>query len=187
MVQLTLLDHLRLTFGHVVYRHRAHARLAQSLTRWSRRLRAAEVLVVVAVAYTAGAAAFSKGQPYAIVSAILAGVALVMLVVHLTIDFDTPAQTHMICAGRLWLIRERYRALLTDLADGSVDVDGARRGRDALMNELHAIYERAAVVDHDAYQSAAQAAAALDDVSLSDEEIDKFLPQSLHKAGKSAA
>jgi len=187
MVQLTLLDHLRLTFGHVVYRHRAHARLAQSLMRWSRRLRAAEVLTMLAVVLTAGAAAFNKGQGYAIASAILAAIALVILVLHLTIDLDTPAQTHTICAGRLWLIRERYRALLTDLADGSVDVDGARRGRDALMNELHAIYERAAVVDREAYQSASQAAAALDDVSLSDEEIDRFLPQSLHKAGRSAA
>jgi len=186
-VQLTLLDHLRLTFGHVVYRHRAHSHLARSLARWSRRLRAAEALWMVAVAYTAGAAAFNKGQSYAIASAILAGLALVTLLVHLTIDLDVPAQTHSVCAGRLWLIRERYRALMTDLVDGGVDLDGARRGRDELMNELHAIYERAAMVDHEAYKSAAQAVAALDDVSLTDEEIDLFLPKSLHKSSQSAA
>src|SRR5262245_31756467 len=46
-VQLTLLDHLRLTFGHVVYRHRAHAHLARSLAQWSRRLRIAEALWMV--------------------------------------------------------------------------------------------------------------------------------------------
>ena len=45
----------------------------------------------------------------------------------------------------------------------------------------------AALIDHEAYRSAAQAVASLDDVSLTDEEIDLFLPKSLHKTGASAA
>jgi hypothetical protein len=186
-VQLTLLDHLRLTFGHVVHRHRAHSHLAHSFARWSRRLRAAEVVWVIAIAYTAGAAAFNNGRAYAAAAAILAGLALITLLVHLTIDLDGRAQTHAVCAGRLWLIRERYRGLLTDLVDESIDLDTARRWRDELMNELHAIYERASLVDQEAYRSASQAVVALDDVSLTDEEIDLFLPKSLHKAGRSAA
>ena len=28
MFQLTLVDHLRMTFGHIVYQHRAHAQIA---------------------------------------------------------------------------------------------------------------------------------------------------------------
>jgi hypothetical protein len=187
MFQLSLVDHLRLTFGHVVYRYRAHAHLAYASARWSRRLRAAEVLLLIGVAFSAGAAAVGQGPVYAAVSAILAVCAIVTLLFSLTIDFGGAAQTHSVCAGRLWLIRERYRALLTDLADGALDLDGARRGRDALMNELHTIYERAALVDQEAYQSAARAVTASDDVSLSDEEIDVFLPKSLQKAGRPAA
>ena len=30
MFELTLIDHLRLTFGHVVYRHKTHSRLHTS-------------------------------------------------------------------------------------------------------------------------------------------------------------
>ena len=186
-MQLTLLEHLRLTFGHVVHRHRVHAELAHSSARWSRRLRMLEALWMVAVAYTAAAAAFNKGQAYALASAILAGFALVTFVIHLTIDLDVSAQTHGICAGRMWLIRERYRALLADLVDGAVDLDAARRGRDTLMTEMHAIYERAALLDHESYRATAPRLTTIDDVPISDEEIDQLLPKSLQKAGKSAA
>lgn len=186
-MQLTLLDHLRLTFGHVVHRHRAHAHLAHSFARWSRWLRAGEALCMIAVAYAAGAAAFGNGRAYAIAAAIVAGLALVMLLVHLTINLDGRARTHAVCAGRLWLIRERYRGLLTDMVDENVDLDTARRRRDELMNELHAIYEHAALVDQEAYRSASRTVVALDEVSPTDEEIDLFLPKSLRKTGRSAA
>src|SRR5262249_52289209 len=129
----------------------------------------------------------NKGQGYALMSAILAGFALLTLLVRLTVDLDASAQTHGICAGRLWLLRERYRSLLADLADGAVDLESARRGRDSLMTEMHAIYERAALVDHESYRSAVQPLATIDDAPVSDEEIDQLLPKSLQKAGKSAA
>jgi conflict system pore-forming effector with SLATT domain len=187
MFQLSLVDHLRLTFGHVVYRQRAHSQLALSLSRWSRRLRAAEVVLMVGVAFSAGAAAVTNVHAYAVLSAVLAGLAVLMLLASLMMDLDVSAQTHMVCAGRLWLIRERYRALMTDLVDGAIDLEGARRGRDLLMNDLHTIYERASVVDQQAYESASKAVAGFDDVSLSDEEIDHFLPKSLQKTTRNAA
>jgi hypothetical protein len=187
MFQLSLIDHLRLTFGHVVYRQRAHSQLAFSQAQWSRRLRGAEVVLMIGVAFSAGAAAVTSGQAYAIIGAILAVAAILTLLVGLMTELDASAQSHMVCAGRLWLLRERYRALMTDLADGAIDLEGARLGRDTLMNELHSIYERAAPVDKEAYQSAAKAVAAYDDVSFSDEEIDAFLPKSLRKTGRTAA
>lgn len=187
MFQLSLIDHLRLTFGHVVYRQRAHSQLAFTHAQWSRRLRAAEVVLIIGVGFSAGAAAMTSGQGYAIVSAILAVAAVLTLLVGLMTEYDASAQSHMVCAGRLWLLRERYRALMTDLVDGAIDLEGARQGRDTLMNELHTIYERAAPVDQEAYQSAAKAVAAFDDVSFSDEEIDNFLPKSLRKTGRTAA
>jgi conflict system pore-forming effector with SLATT domain len=184
MFQLTLLDHLRLTFGHVVYRHKAHAHMARARARMSRFVRGAETLLVAGAAFAAFGAVFGKGPAYSIASAILAALALATLLLHLTFDLDGAAQAHASCAGRLWQIREQYRALLSDLADGAIDADGARRARDTLMNELHAIHENAPLADPDAYPSGGQAAA--DEGALTDEEIDRFLPPSLQKAGKPA-
>jgi hypothetical protein len=187
---LSLLDHLRLTFGHVVYRHRAHSKIAHARARWSRRLKAAEALLMTGVMITAASASAGNGRAYAIASFLLASLALVVLLIHLTFDLDRTARAHASCATQLWQILERYRAMLSDLTDGAIDVDVARIRRDALMNELNGIYAQAPPLDHQAYQTAKQAATAdeatLTEATLTDEEIDLFLPKSLQKAGKSA-
>jgi len=186
MVGITLLDHLRLTFGQVVYRHKAHSRIAYVRGRQGRWLRAVEALLMTAVARVSMAAALGHGRAFAIAAAVLATTALAVLMVHLALDLDGSATVHGACAARLWPMRERYRALLSDLADGAIDVDAARDRRDVLMNELHGIYEQAPPADQPAYQDAGRAAAIASEAALSDEEIDVFLPKSLHQAGKSA-
>jgi hypothetical protein len=180
MFQLSLLDHLRLTFGHVVYRQQAHAQIARSRAQQSRWLRGAETLSMTATAIVAVGAAFGRGYGYVVAGAVFAVLSLVTLVLHLMLDLDASARAHALCAGRLWQIRERYRALLSDLCDGAIDVEGARRGRDALMTELHAIYENGPPADRQV------AGRPIDQAALSDEEIDVFLPRSLQKTAKPA-
>ena len=187
MLNLTLLDHLRLTFGHVVYRHGAHARLASTRARWSRGLRAAEALLMTGVGIAAFGAASGRGAVYAIAAALLASVALIALLIHLTFDLDGAARAHAQCATQLWRIRERYHALLSDLSDGAIDLDEARCRRDRLMNELYRVYDHAPPGDERAYQAASQATLTDGNSALADEEVDRFLPRSLHKPGTSAA
>jgi hypothetical protein len=150
MFSLTLRDHLRVTFNQVVHRHKVHARAAQSNALWNRRLRGSEALLMGGAGIAAAAAAFGHGQIPAVIAAVLASLALVILLVHLTIDFETTAQAHARCSARLWDIRERYRSLLSDLNDGVLDVGEARRRRDKLMEELGAIYESIPITHLDA-------------------------------------
>ena len=179
MFELTLLDHLRLTFGHIVFRHKAHAHIACWRARWSRRLRMAEALLMLGVATAAFAAASGRSHVYDIISASLAGLALTALLIHLSSDLDGTARVHAECAGRLWQLREKYRALLSDLSDQAIDLEAARRGRDGLMQELHAIYAEAPPEDYQAYQLAAQAVRTEGEGDHYDEEIDAFLVKSL--------
>jgi hypothetical protein len=179
MFELTLLDHLRLTYAQVAVRHKTHAQMACWRARWSRGLRAGEALMMAGVAAAAGAAAAGHGRVYEIVSAVLAVLALAALLIHVSFDLDGTAKVHAACASRLWQLRERYRALLSDLSDGAIDLDGARRGRDALMLEMHAIYQEAPPEDHRAYQAAARALLAAGEGDFHEEEIDAFLAKSL--------
>lgn len=187
MFNLTLSEHLRLMFGHVIQRQRAHAHLAHTNARWSRWFRGAEALLMLGVAAVASAAAFGQGHGYVIAAAILAGLALVALLMHLTFDVDGSADAHRTCATRLWRIQEQYRVLLSDLSDAALDADAGRLRRDALMNELHAVYENAPLADPRAYQTVARSILTADEVTLSDKDIDVFLPTSLHKAEKAPA
>jgi hypothetical protein len=180
MFELTLFDHLRLTFGHVAHRHQAHMRTATSRARWSRWLRATEALLMAGVLFTALNVAVGKGVRYAIVCGILATLALVLLLVRLAFDFDASARANGLCAARLWHIRERYQAVLSDLADGAIDVPTARMQRDGLMGDLLALSQDPSS-DPVAYLPGESLSAAGDEAALSDEDIDHFLPKSLHK------
>ena len=183
MFELTLFDHLRMTFGHIIHRHRVHSELAQSRLRLDRALRIAEVVLIVGVLVCTLAGLYGRGYVYLISAAGLAAVALVALLCHLTLDLDRSAQAHAACATRMWHLRERYRALLSDLHDGALGIDAVRRKRDDLIAELRQVYEDAPPVERKAYQTAGQALRAdEDDKALSDEEIDKFLPKSLQAA-----
>ena len=187
MFGLTLVDHLRLTFGHIIYTHRAHARLALRHGRWSRGLQAAEALLVIAAA-AASMGLIQTGQTaYAVTTATTATLALLVLVLRLLFDFESSAATHRTCSAHLWHLREQYRALLADLQDGSITLDAARDRRDVLMQHLHDVYKDAPPFDRSAYEAARSALPAQHEAALNDEEVDRFMPESLKKGGKSAA
>src|SRR5438132_217521 len=92
MFQLTLLDHLRLTFGHVVYRHKAHAHTAQTRAQRNRWIRSAEALLIAGAAFTSVAASFGKGIAFSIAAAVLAALALLTLLLDLSLDLDASAR-----------------------------------------------------------------------------------------------
>jgi hypothetical protein len=176
-----------MTFGHIIHRHRAHAELAQSRRQWDRALRIAEVVLVVCVLVASLASAYGRGYWYSIAAAILSALTIVVVLCHLTLDLDSSAQAHAACATRMWHMRERYRALLSDLHDGALGVDAVRRRRDELIAELRQVYEEAPPLERKAYQTAGQSLRTGDDEkALSDEEIDRLLPKSLQAEAKTA-
>ena len=152
MFNLTLRDHLHLTFNEIIERHSAHTGKAHARARWSRWLKGSEAVLIGGVAIAAAGAAYGQGHRLAIAAAALACVALLILLVDLTFDFDASARAHAVCGAHLWDLRERYRSLLSDLHDGALTLAEARLRRDRLMDELRAIYEAtsAVAIEHEA-------------------------------------
>src|SRR6266571_4983035 len=136
MFELSLFDHLRLTFGHIVYRQKAHSRIAHSRVVWSRIVRGSEAVLMLGVVLTSLAAAYGRGPVYVLATAVLGGLAMLTLLVHLTFYLDMSARAHWSAAARLWQIREQYRAVLSDLHDGAIDPAMARQRRDALTGMM---------------------------------------------------
>jgi hypothetical protein len=187
MFALSLVDHLRLTFGHVIYTHRAHASLAWRQARWNRWLLGAEAILMLAAAL-ASVAMMSTGQTtFAVVSAVAASLSVCAVIVRLVFDFDGRAAAHRACSARLWHIREQYRALLADLKDEYLTIDRVRERRDELAGMLRAVYEHVPPADRAAYEAARRALPVEDEGPLTDEEIDRFLPLALQKGEKPAS
>ena len=186
MFQITLLDHLRMSFGGVVHGYRAHSQIAERLHRRVWQLRIGE-LVLLGGALAANITAVVRSDPrYAVVSAVVAGLALALFTLYVAVNLESRIYAHRWCASRLWLIREKYRALLAEMRDGTLTLDDVRERRDQLIAELHAVTEHAPLVDRPTYLSARQALSAAAETVLTDEEIDAFLPQSLRKASPDA-
>jgi hypothetical protein len=186
MFDLSLVDTLRMSFGQVVHHHKAHTQAARALVRTNRAFRAAETVLLMGVLITSVTASAGKVFPYTIVSAVLAAFALGLFLVHVMFDFDSTARAHHAFATRLWHIREQYRALLSDINDDALDQDTARSRRNALMNELHAIYQSAPPLGRRIFAASTKNADTAEETALTDAEIDRFLPKSLHGTRKSA-
>jgi hypothetical protein len=72
--------------------------------------------------------------------------------------------------------------LLTDIKAGVVDVEGVRIMRDKLQSDLHKLYKGSPRTLSKAYDKASTALKKMDEMTFSEEEIDKFLPKTLRKA-----
>jgi hypothetical protein len=178
--QLSLVDHIRLSFGSVAASYRAHARAAERLS--SRAWRSRAVLVVLlGLATGASFVALGGVRQAQFAAAALSTTALVGLSIAFALDFEARAFAHRACAARLWLLAEKYRALLADAHDGLIDLEQTTARRDALMREVQNVYEHALPADRDAYQIAREALGA-GTGSPPDAEIDRLLPASLRQA-----
>lgn len=96
-------------------------------------------------------------------------------------DLGEISQKHRAAAADIWLIREKYLSLLTDLRAGLRPLDEVRRERDALLAELHTTYSGAPSTNYKAYEKAQKALKELDDMTFSDDEIDKLLPREMRR------
>jgi hypothetical protein len=178
--QLSLIDHIRLSFGSVVTSYRAHARAAErlSLRAWQARV---VVAILLALATGASFLALAQGQPVQIAAAALSVSALLGYTIVVSLDFDSRAYAHRACAARLWLLGEKYRALLAEVHDGLIEMPDVTARRDALMREVQAVYENALPADRHAYEIAREALGTAENAP-SDQDIDRSLPASLKRS-----
>jgi hypothetical protein len=185
MFQLSLVDHIRLSFGSVATSYRAHARAAERLTA---RARQSRMFMVILLGAATGTSLFTltgtRPAQYAAIAT--AALALVAYTVVLSLDFEPRAAAHRGCAARLWLISEKYRSLLAEVHDGLVDLPAVTKRRDDLMREVQVVYEHALPTDREAYRIAREALGAGESVP-SDQDIDRLLPASMRHQQASPA
>jgi len=170
---------LRECFGRVVYSHKTHEKCADLLLS---RLSKIKLWQIILSAITTGgflAVVFGAG-PVGAAAGVVVSTALLVLNAY-TKDYDLGelAQKHKQAANEIWLIREKYLSLITDLRLGEKAVADMVNERDALLEELHAAYNGSPSTTYDAYKKAQQALQQLEDMTFSDAEIDAFLPTAL--------
>jgi hypothetical protein len=124
---------------------------------------------------------FGAGQVGAIAGLIVSIALLVLNAYTKDYDHGELAQKHRQAAADIWIIREKYLSLLTDLKMTAKAIEVIRAERDALLKQLHLVYSGAPSTNNKAYCAAQQALQNLEDMTFSDDEVDAFLPKELKR------
>jgi hypothetical protein len=175
---------LRECFGRVVYSHKTHEKCADILLS---RLSTIKVWQIALSAITTGgflSTFFGSGEIGAGIGVVISTALLVLNAYTKNYDLGELAQKHRGAAADLWLIREQYLTLLTDLRGASQSLTEIMSARNTLLKDLHAVYTGAPSTTFQAYKKAQEALQRFEDLTFSDSEIDAFLPSELKKANK---
>ena len=177
MFQLSLVDHIRLSFGSIVSAYEGHTDAAARLARWSWYAKLAILAALGAAAGTSIAAAV-RGGFYTVAAAVLSAAAFAACAAFVAVDPEARVYGHRTTAARLWLTCEKYRALLTEIHDQLIDVAAIAQRRDALLKEVAELFEQAPPADRATYEIARKALGG----AYSEQQVDQFLPLSLRRA-----
>lgn len=186
MFHLSVIDHIRLSFGAVVGAYQAHADAAAALARWGWRTKLA-MLALIGVAAVSGLVALQQGRVFQIAAAVAAAAGFVACAVYTALDSEPRIYGHRASAARLWLLSEKYRALLADVHDEVIDMPTLMKRRDALLQEAAAVFEQAPPGDRHTYEIARRALSGGSKVGYTDRDVDEFLPPSLRRANNAPA
>ena len=175
---------IRECFGRVVYSHKTHEKLADILLGRLSLIKWGQIILSAITAAGCISIVFGAGRAGIILSAVISTLLLVLNAYTKDYDLGELAQKSRHAAADLWIIREKYLSLLTDLRMGTRAVEDVILDRDKLLEALYGVYSVAPSTNKRAYVKAQKALKTLEDMTFSDEEIDAFLPRELKKVAR---
>lgn len=173
---------LRECFGRVVYSHKTQEKCADILLALRSKLKLWQIILSALTTGGFMAAVFGAGQGAAILGTLISTALLALNAYTKNYDLGELAQKHKQAASALWLIREKYLSLITDLVMGEKPIEKMQEERDSLLKQLSSAYASAPPTTGDAYTKAQEALKVKEDLTFSESEIDAFLPKELKRS-----
>ena len=170
---------LRECYGRAVYSHKTHEKCADILLERLSRIKLWQIILSALTTGSFLATILRSSDAAALVGMIISTVLLVLNAYTKNYDLGELAQKHKQAANDIWLIREQYLSLLTDLRGGDMLSEHLLLERDRLVVALHAVYAGSPSTNYAAYKKAQEGLKINEEMTFSDEEIDAFLPKKL--------
>jgi hypothetical protein len=156
MFHLGVVDHVRLSLTREGENYAIHARAAEQLARRASSVRIGVLVLMLTAAAASAVGIAEAGIAFRIAAVVAGSIAFAAHSVYIACGLETRVNAHRACANSLWIICERYRALLSEIHDGLLDRGGILRRRDALAAETQAAYAQAFPLDQAAFETARQ-------------------------------
>jgi hypothetical protein len=181
MFQITVVDHVRLSFASILAAYEGHADAAAKLARWTSYAKRG-LIALAGITAAVAAIGVKGGYGWQVATAILAAVLFGGCATFVALDHQPRMYGHRRSTARLWVICEKYRALLAEMHDDLVDLPTLRDRRNALVSEAAAVLEHSAPDDRYTYEIAKAALSGPKGAGYPDWLIDRYLPEALRKA-----
>lgn len=177
-------DQIRESFGRVAWTHKTHEKASDIARKNSDLLK--NIQMIISAVTTSGLMVSLVGdnKAGAILGTVFSTILLIINLIFKNYDYSLKSNTHAEVAVKLWNIREEYISLLTDINMQSLEVNEIIKKRDLLQEKVFKIYQNAPRTDSKAYNEASKGLKEQEELTFSDEEIDKFLPRVLRKKGE---
>lgn len=178
------LDLLREAYGRVVYTQTTHEYAAQTLQGRNNRFKWFNIIINVLAFGGLIGVLVTNESVIKIITAVLSSLSLASSIYQLSFNPETEAIQHKAAARELWYVREKYKNLIADLMNSTIDKQEVVKRRDALLEELKLIYKFSPATDSDSYKKAQKALQMEDEQTFGEEELDLLLPESLRLSSK---
>lgn len=175
---------MRECYARVVWTHKTHEKCADILNKRLNWIKSAQIILSGIITTGILVTIFGKYQLVGIFTAILSFLLTLANTYLKQYDLGGMAQKHADAAISLWKIREDYLSILTDLQSNSADYQALGEKRNSIQSDLFKIYKGSPRTFSKAYNKASSALKNQEELTFSDEEIDKFLPKLLRKSNK---
>ncbi|MFA0183204.1 SLATT domain-containing protein [Vibrio cyclitrophicus] len=179
--ELALEGQLRECYGRVVYSHKTHEKCSDILLSKLSLIKIWQIILSVVTTGGFATEIFDVWNLGVFVGGVASTILLVLNAYTKDYDLGELAQKHKHAANEIWLIREKYLSLLTDLKSRSIPLQQVKEERDRLMDDLHSVYAGSPSTNFKAYTKAQDALQNKEDMTFSDAEIDAFLPSELKR------
>jgi hypothetical protein len=172
---------LRENYGKIVYSHKTQEKCADILSERNNYIKNFQIILSGLITTGLLVRVF-KGEEWAlIVSTILSAIQFALTSYLKEYNLGETIQKHTNAALELLEIREKYLSLLTDLNTRVISLNQVIVRRDELQEELSKTYKGSPRTFSKAYVNAQKALQINEELTFSNEEIDKFLPIPLRK------
>lgn len=182
--EITLESQIREIYGRVIYTHKTHEKCADILKERSDCLKLSEIILSASTTTTILVVLFGEGKISQLIAAFLSTILLGLTLYSKDFNLLAIAEKHKQAALNILEIREKLLSLLVDIRIGNKQIEQLQQTRDTLNEQLLNTYRGAPKTINKAYEIASKALKENEDFTFSDEEIDKFLPESLRRSCK---
>lgn len=174
-------DAIREAFGRVSYTHKTHEKDRERLTKKATHMKWTNVILNAITFGGVLTAITTQTQGGLFISLVFAMLSAGFTLYQLSFNPQEEAQQHRVAAKRLLALRNEYINLLADVVGGTMGVEAIRDRRDALEREAQKVFVEAPDSSSKAYLAAQKALKADEEMTFSDEELDRMLPRGMRR------